>query len=141
MDIVHNPETTPDQQALAASITGEAHNRWLSLTAYIESTYKAKPQIAYSTCSGKPGWNLKYKKSGKALCTLYPEPECFTALVVLGVIDMDRFDALSEGFTDYVNSLYSSARLFNNTKWLMITVTDDKIFEDVKKLLAMKTQK
>ncbi|WP_423245054.1 DUF3788 family protein [Heliorestis acidaminivorans] len=26
--------------------------------------------MTYSKCSAQPGWNVKYKKSGKSLCTL-----------------------------------------------------------------------
>ncbi|KAB2952754.1 DUF3788 family protein [Heliorestis acidaminivorans] len=36
----------------------------------MEEAYQAKPHITYSKCSAQPGWNVKYKKSGKSLCTL-----------------------------------------------------------------------
>ena len=141
MDIIHDRNVVPDMLAMANSISGEARQRWLSLTQHIESDYKAKPQIAYSVCAAKPGWNLKYKKSGKALCTLYPEPESFTALVVLSAGDMDQFELMSPTCTDELKQLYDKTKLFNNTKWLMICVTNDAVLDDVKKLLALKTQK
>jgi hypothetical protein len=40
-----------------------------------------------------------------------------------------------------MNALYDKTQLFNNTKWLMIPVTDDAALEDVKKLLQFKTVK
>lgn len=43
----------------------EAKLIWNKLTAYIEETYQVKPQITFSECSMQPGWNIKYKKSGK----------------------------------------------------------------------------
>lgn len=141
MNIIQDQTRTPDMQAMAESIQEDARSRWLNLTTHIQDTYGAKPQITYSKCSAKPGWNLKYKKSGKALCTLYPEPESFTALIVVALSDMDRYDLIRPVFSSSMNALYDEAQLFNNTKWLMIPVTDDAALEDVKRLLQFKTVK
>jgi hypothetical protein len=44
-----------------------------------------KPKLSYSGCSmdggAWKGWNVKYKKSGKVLCSLYPKQGYFLALV------------------------------------------------------------
>lgn len=141
MDIIQDQGNTPDMQAMADTINGDAQVRWLELNAHLQEVYSAKPQITYSKCSAKPGWNVKYKKSGKALCTLYPEAESFTALVVLGLGDMDRYDLIRPVFSDSVNALFDKTRLFNHTKWLMISVTDRDILHDVMQLLQMKTAK
>ncbi len=141
MNIIQDPLAAPDMQAMAGSITGDARGRWLALISYIEQTYGAKPQIAYSSCSAKPGWNVKYKKSGKSLCTLYPEPEGFTALVVTGASDMEKFMLTQALFSEALNALYDRTHLFNTTKWLMIGVADDTSLDDVKKLLDLKTSK
>lgn len=141
MSIVQDPTLSPDMQAMADSIAGIAHERWLTLNEHIQQAYGAKPQIVYSSCSAKPGWNVKYKKSGKALCTLYPEPESFTALVVVSMADMEKFTLSRRLFSDALNALYDRAQLFNNTKWLMIGITDNCILDDVKKLLILKTSK
>lgn len=141
MDIIQDQSNTPDMQAMAESIKGDSHDRWLELVAHIQDVFGARPQITYSKCSAKPGWNVKYKKSGKALCTLYPEPESFTALIVVSSNDMDRYDLIRPIFSDSMNGLYDKTQLFNNTKWLMIPVFDDTALDDVKKLLQFKTVK
>ena len=47
--------------------------------------YKIKAKIAYSNCAMDNnlwrGWNIKYQKSGKSLCTIYPQKGYFLALV------------------------------------------------------------
>jgi hypothetical protein len=141
MDVIHDPNVTPDMPAIEASMGEEARTRWRSLTAHIEGAYGAKPQIAYSVCAGQPGWNVKYKKGGRALCTLYPEPDSFIALVVLGRADMDKLDAVRPAYTPSLLALYDGCRLFNNTKWLMIRVTDGAVLDDVEKLLRLKLAK
>ncbi len=138
MDVIHNPNVVPNMSAIRATMSQAAQERWCSLTAHIEETYKSEPLIVYSMCSGQSGWNVKYKKGSKALCTLYPEPDSFIALVVLGQADLVKLDAVRPAYTPYVLELADGARLFNNTKWLMLRVTDDVVLDDVQKLLRLK---
>lgn len=141
MDMILDRTAEPGMEDIKRYIKGEAGERWHVLTEYIERTYSSKPQVAYSVCSGKSGWNVKYKKSGKALCTLYPESDGFIALVVLSAADIELFESVKKDYTAYVVKLYEGFKLFNNTKWLMIRVSDDDILEDVKKLFKLKLSK
>jgi hypothetical protein len=71
----------PTMDALA-DYMGEAKPLWLAFVRHVEERYGAKPKLTYSVCSGKPGWNVKFQKGGKALGTFYPEEDAFSALVV-----------------------------------------------------------
>jgi hypothetical protein len=119
-------------------VKGDSNKRWKDLTNYIESNFKSKPTMFYSKCSAKPGWNVKYKKSSKALCTLYPDTDYFTALIVLSETDMEWFKGMRDNYSKYILDLYDNCNLFNGTKWLMINITDDKILKDVKNLISLK---
>ncbi len=141
MDMILDRSAEPSFEDIRGYIAGDAGSRWAELTDYIEETYASTPLLAYSVCAGKPGWNVKYKKGGKALCTLYPESDGFIALVVLSAADMDVFEAVRGDYTDYVRELYDGCKTFNSTKWLMIRVSDDNVLEDVKKLLKLKLSK
>ena len=48
-------------------------------------SYKIKPRISYSNCAMDKnvwrGWNIKFQKSGKSLCTIYPQQGYFLVLV------------------------------------------------------------
>lgn len=141
MDIILDRTSEPGFEDICGYIGGKAEGRWRILKRHIEENYASKPETAYSVCAGKPGWNVKYKKGGKALCTLYPEKEGFIALVVLSGADMEVFEAVKKDYTAYVTELYERCKPFNNTKWLMISVSDDNVLEDVKRLLKLKTSK
>jgi AraC family transcriptional regulator len=60
---------------------------WDVLADYLQETYNVKPKLFYSCCSmdkgSWKGWNVKYKKSSKSLCTLYPKQGYFTALITV----------------------------------------------------------
>ena len=38
----------------------------------IKERFRCREKIEFSSCSWERGWNIKFKKSGKNLCTLYP---------------------------------------------------------------------
>ena len=69
------------------------------------------------------------------------EPESFTALIVVAANDMERYDLIRPVFSDSMNALYDKTPLFNNTKWLMVPVSDDTMLKDVKQLLSLKITK
>lgn len=50
----------------------------------IKSSYACSEKIEFSSCSWEFGWNVKFRKAGKSLCTIYPREGYFTVLVVVG---------------------------------------------------------
>ena len=114
---------------------------WDALCAHLESSYGVSPTIEHSICSGAPGWNLKYKKGGRALCTLYPAQGFFTCMVSVGSKEAMEAELLLGNCTEYLQTLYWAAKPFNGGRWLMIAVTSAEILEDVKTLISLRMQK
>jgi hypothetical protein len=121
---------------------GEAKTVWDELVLYIEETYKTKPQMDYSKCSAQPGWNVKYKKSSKSLCTLYPMPNYFIALVVVGAKEEHEVELAMEAgiFSEYVRELYQKTAFSAMGRWLMIEVKQKDILTDVKRLIEIRVR-
>lgn len=121
---------------------GQTKPIWDELVLYIEETYQVKSKLDYSQCSAQPGWNVKYKKSSKSLCTLYPMPNYFIALVVVGAKDENEIEtALGAGvFTDYVQGLYHKTAFSAMGRWLMIEVKDKAVLNDIKELIKIKVR-
>jgi len=111
---------------------------WGSLCAWAETTYAITPKVEHSTCRGAPGWNVKYKKSGRALCTLYPEEGAFTTLVTVGAKEAPEAELLLPTFSEYLRALFAGSAAFNGGRWLMIRVTDARVLEDVKRLISLR---
>ena len=122
-----------------AQYLGKAKGLWLSLFEYFETAYKAKPKLTYSGCSGKPGWNVKFAKSGQAFGTLYPGIDAFDVMVIFSYkLDAAMEQALPE-LTQYTADLYRNAGDFMKIgKWLMMTIDDEATLEDYKKMVAVK---
>jgi len=71
------------------------------LDKHLREHYNTKPKYAYSNCAMDGniwrGWNIKYQKSGKSLCTLYPQQGYFLVL-----IPGKWFEVRNEGTVDEV---------------------------------------
>ncbi|MCI8660238.1 MAG: DUF3788 domain-containing protein [Lachnospiraceae bacterium] len=105
----------------------------------VKDTYKAKETIEFSSCSWERGWNIKFKKSGKTLCTIYPKEACFTVLVVVGKGEKELVEAELSHFSQTVQELYRQTKEGNGQKWLMIPVEDvDSVYEDVLRLIEIR---
>jgi hypothetical protein len=122
-------------------IEGMAKDRWIDIQKFIVDNYNAKRQICYSRCSAMPGWNVKYKKGSKAICTLYPREDYYAILIVLNSIDIEWFKGIRANFTDHVLNRYDNSGMMNGTKWVMLDITDDAILNDVKSIIKLKMEK
>lgn len=108
---------------------------WKEINEFLKNGYDVEPAYSYSTCSGQPGWNVKYKKAGRALCTLYPMDGFFIALVVIGAKEEMEAELVLTNCTEYVQKLYKDSAAISGGHWMMIEVTDKNILEDVKNLI------
>lgn len=113
---------------------------WDDLCQYIEETYKIEPSIEYSRCSMETGWNVKYKKSSRSLCTLYPKENFFTCLISIGSKESMEAEFLLSSFDPYVQELYQNTKPFNGSRWLMVDVTSPEILQNVKYLINVRVK-
>lgn len=131
-------EIIPTMDALA-DYMGEAKPLWLKLTSHLAETYGVKPKLTYSVCSGKPGWNVKCQKGGKALGTFYPEDGAFSVLIVISYKQDPAMQAILPELTDATAELYRAAGDYMKMgKWLMLRVDTPEALEDLKKIIAVK---
>ncbi len=111
------------------------------LCEFIQKTYGVKPNVEYSQCSGAKGWNVKFKKSSKSLCVIYPNEGFFTCLVVIGNKEQPEAELLLPGLDNSIQDLYSRTRFACGGRWLMIEVKSKKILEDTKLLIELRGKK
>ena len=119
-------------------------NLWVYLGNHLQQTYNVSPKMFYSCCSMDKGfwkgWNIKYKKSGKSLCTLYPKQGCFVTLVPVGAKEAAEAELLIPLCDKYTQDLYSQTKSGINGKSLALNVTSKNILRDVKELIALRAR-
>jgi hypothetical protein len=114
---------------------------WGESCGFMEACYAPQSKIEYSVCASAPGWNVKYRVHGRALCTLYPHEEFFTCLVCIGNKELLNAEAILTTCCPYVRELFQNAHPMNGTRWLMIDITSQEIMEDAKRLIDTRVQR
>ncbi|MCL2689621.1 MAG: DUF3788 domain-containing protein, partial [Chitinispirillia bacterium] len=115
---------------------------------HLQQTYKVQPKLFYSNCSMDKGmwkgWNVKYKKSGKSLCTIYPKQGYFLLLMPIGLREMNAAELLTslctDNYSDYTKNLFEQAVVGHFGKMLAFDVTSEDILHDVKNLIAIRVK-
>ena len=134
---IYNSNNKPSLEQITEYVNSSL---WTQLCDFIEQNYNVNTKIEYSTCSMKPGWNVKYKKSNKSICTLYPNKDFFTCMLTISGKSQDKVEYILPSCCEYVQHLYKNTSIFNNGRWLMFDVTDTSILEDVLEIISIKMQ-
>lgn len=110
--------------------------------AELTATYHCKEAPEYSACSLEKGWNLKFKKSGRNLCTIYPKEGFFSVMIVIGRKEQPTVEAILPELCAEVREVYANTRVFNGQRWLMLTVEDrDAVYADALRLIEIRSRK
>jgi len=133
------PEGVMPEMDAIADYMGAAKPLWLSFVDYVRERYGAKPKLTYSGCSGKPGWNVKFQKGGKALGTFYPENGSFSALIVVGNKQAPAMAAALPNLSREAAELYLNADDYMKMgKWMMLRVDSPGALRDLETIIAAK---
>ena len=84
----------------------------------IKKKYRCNEKIEFSRCSLERGWNVKFKKSGKSLCTIYPREGYFTVLVVIGSKVKEAVENILCDCAPELRELYEKTRWGNGQNGL-----------------------
>ncbi len=112
---------------------------FMQLCSEIKNTYKCNEQIEYSACSWEKGWNVKFKKAGKSLCTIYPREGYLTILIVVGRKEKPLVEEILPDCVAELQTIYAQTQEGNGQKWLMIDLEDqEKLYDDILRLIEIR---
>jgi hypothetical protein len=129
-DKLHQPTTEEIHAAI-----GSKRQLWENLTNFIEDNYRLKSDFAFY---GKNyGWALRFRKAGKALLSLYPGQNSFTAQIIVSQTQAEK--ALSSGLSKKASKIIEEAHPYPEGRWLFLKVESEQDLNDVKQLLGVKS--
>jgi hypothetical protein len=95
--------------------------------------------------SGRNRWKLsdyrdelKFRKGGKTLVTLYARDGFFKVVVILGKEERAVYEEKQAGFSDAIRKNYDDTHTYHDGKWLGIDVSDSLLIDDIINLLHIK---
>lgn len=133
---LQDKNTKPTIEALGEYVKNPLFTRFCS---EIKSVYNCREKIEYSSCSWETGWNVKWKKAGKSLCTIYLREGYFTVLVVVGKKEKAAVEEILPACTAQLQQIYHQTQEGNGQRWLMIDLEDeDELYKDLLRLIQIR---
>lgn len=112
---------------------------FMHFCAQIKERFQCSEKIDYSSCSWEMGWNIKFRKSGKTLCTIYPREGYFTVMIVIGAKEKNAVEAMLPDCLTELQEIYNQTKEGNGQKWLMIDLEDKgRMYEDIFRLIEIR---
>lgn len=83
-------------------------------------------------------YEYKYRRGGKTLCALYARDNCSGFIIIFGKYEREKFELNRRIYSKPVQQIYDEATTYHDGKWVIFELNDTSLFEDFKKLLAVK---
>ena len=113
---------------------------WTALRQFLTETYDILP--IFNAGGKKYGWNLQYRIGGRPLCEMYPEHGSFTALVILGQVELGQAMDRREIFGSTVQKALTETPRYHDGCWMYIRVADSRTchqdIQDIEELILIK---
>ena len=131
--LISDKEPT-DNEILA--FVGKAGYAWKELTAFLNDNYDFVPEK--KNYGKKWGWVIRFRKSNKTWCALYPAKDCFTAQIIFGKKEVEKFQAARDDFSEFVLNKFDKTKQLHDGRWMFFNVEDSTLIDDLKKLMRIK---
>ena len=126
----------PSEEEIESFVGEQAKEAWQEIRKFVESHYDFISETVFY--GAKYGWTIRYRKSGKTLCSLFPEKGGFTVLIVLGKKEAEKALSIQNELNSKIKELLSGTEQLHDGQWLWIRVLTAKDTDDIKKLLQAK---
>jgi hypothetical protein len=115
---------------------GKAKKPWLEFTSFLNETYDfTAEKLNYSK---KYGWAIRYRKSNRTWCALYPLKDCFQVQIIFGKKEVEKFQEKRDEFGDFVKNKFDTTKQLHDGRWMFFTIKDRSLIEDLKKMMFIK---
>jgi hypothetical protein len=123
----------PGETEIEASLAGAAP-LWAELVSFVERSFRVRNDWRFY---GKSyGWALAFKKSGRALVSLYPGAGAFTAQVILKDDQIVRIP--SESMIPELRSAIDAANPYAEGRWIFLEVRSERELGVVVRLIEIR---
>jgi hypothetical protein len=130
----------PTDSQMVQLIGQPISDAWTALRKFIVDTYGIAP--VFNSGGKKYGWNLQHRIGGRPLCEMYPETGSFTALVILGKVELDLAMQRLDSFGNTVQHYLKDSPRYHDGCWMYIRVSDPQTCrqdeQDIEQLMLIK---
>ncbi|MCL2854404.1 MAG: DUF3788 domain-containing protein [Defluviitaleaceae bacterium] len=117
---------------------GKSSTAWEKLLGKIRFHYVMDEDWREGEPTHKNYNNLFIRRSGKSLIIFSLREGYFIACIVLGKDEQAKFEQERESFGKVVRNAFDSEEALHDGKWLAFGIYDDKLVDDIMRLLRLK---
>jgi len=117
---------------------GSATPAWMELIGFINQNYEMEELWHEGNPSKNHYYELKFRRGGKTLITLYLREGYFITNIILGKAEREKFEQRSDEFSPKFREIYEEATTYHDGKWIFIDTYDNALISDMSKLLLIK---
>lgn len=132
-----SPDHPPSDAEIAAWIGKKPFEYWMRIVELIEKRYPEVFVPEWLFGGKKHGWSLRYKKS-KSFCTLIPEKNRFSLLMVFGAGERMKVETIKQSLSARTREDYNVAPTYSDGKWLLLAIKSNQVLKDAVQLLEVK---
>jgi hypothetical protein len=132
-NIFTDKQLIPTDEALKA-VLGASYTWWQELKNHVLSLYPEAVEEWSYTKSG--GWSFRMKDKKRAIIYLIPKDGYFNAALVFGRKATD--EVMASPVAAEIKSELESAKVYAEGRGIRIEVKDEKMTEDIRKLIDIK---
>jgi hypothetical protein len=129
----------PSDQDMIHWIGDPIAEEWIALRRFLTESYDILP--IFNSGGKRYGWNLQYRIGGRPLCEMYPEHGSFTALVILGQVELRQAMDRIEIFGATVQQALTETPRYHDGCWMYIRVADSRTchqdIQDIEELILI----
>jgi hypothetical protein len=126
----------PDSNKIISFIGNQFATKWIDIENFLKTHYGIEPETVFY---GKNyGWTVRYRKSGRTLCSLFPEKGSFTVLITLGKKESDLVLSMKYELSSQIFKVIQDSRQLRDGRWLWIRILNPNDITDIKKILTAK---
>ncbi|MHA2226712.1 MAG: DUF3788 domain-containing protein [Candidatus Hodarchaeales archaeon] len=126
----------PSEEEMISYIGKQAEMAWMELRQFLNDHYDFSPEVIYY--GAKYGWTKRYRKSGKTLCSFFPEKGGFTTLITLGKKEVEKLESIQDDLSPSIKQLFDNTQQLHDGRWLWIRISSSNEINDIKKLIQIK---
>jgi Protein of unknown function (DUF3788) len=118
------------------------HERMIDKTTQPSDADMINAAPVFNSGGKKYGWNLQHRIGGRTLCAMYPEYGSFTALVILGMSELEQVLERLDTFGPVVLPALVETSRYHDGCWMYIRVSDrltcQQDVQDIEQLILIK---
>ena len=109
------------------------------LLEHMESKYRAQKKFEFSGDNNLPGWNIRFLKSGKTLCRVYPREGRFFVLIIVGRKEKQLMEEAMPQMSQRMQTVYENTREGMGQRWMGIGFNyKEPIYDDLLTIIEIR---